>query len=176
MEIDRRVLRGDVIVGPSFEAARRSNKGTVLVGEPQGKIGEDASDPSRAEAMFVVMKASWYGEESNRTWRAYARRLTPEGEYDPDGEVVLFQNGGEVAFQAYVYIVGRADVSSLEMEQEVSVDSAKSVKLIQICKICGLRQDVDTDADLAALKESPCPVCVSTIGSSAPMSLVRAKV
>jgi hypothetical protein len=144
----------------------------------------------------MVTTAGWSGEGAQRTWRVYAMRLASDESFDPNGEKIMFQQGGKVPFQAEIWISGRfieedAPVTTVtngdpesqydEPDSEISEGgetkptkkkpSLKPGGIVLVCSVCQFKQAPPEGADAVKLRNMPCPICVDTIGSNRPMQI-----
>ena len=96
---------GDILKGEAFRYGEREGKFVRVNGKPGKRadyiyrgdgrrartVNKTAHDKSRGEAKFVVEEVfTSLREEDFPSWVVSARRLHPDGSYNPDGERIVF--------------------------------------------------------------------------------------
>lgn len=106
---------GDVIMSPDFTKSQTDSQGNISVGH---SYGIDKPAPQRAKAKYVVEDAKMDGGGGRNGrgpgdiypdgWEVTARKLRPDGTYNPKGEVIRFyQSGSFTCMIETVQLVGK---------------------------------------------------------------------
>lgn len=94
--VGRDLQEGDIIVSKKFACGEyESDRSKIWVG---GRCCANAYDPRRGTQKFVVEEAVLAGGNAARLYpdglRVTARRLKPDGRYDPSGLLITFYMSG----------------------------------------------------------------------------------